>query len=184
MATRSLTDSDVARRCDGFVNMCVVTFLVIFELTFYFVYVVPVVEDGNVHDTARNVSEDLVHDYASLFDIVTHSPRQCASLVDEVRRLVPSVPADNHNTVIVIGAAAACVGMLVLLVLYWALRIRPHIAFPSELLARTLLPVAMAFVIYDFLYFTFLVKGWDTISGAEFLWEVVQATTTPAPVPK
>lgn len=42
----------------------------------------------------------------------------------------------------------------------------------------TLCPIAIAFAAYDFFHSTLFVEQWDTITGDEFLWHVVQ---TPPP---
>jgi hypothetical protein len=182
-ADAGLTPGQIDRRCAGFVNACLVTFLVVFELVFYFAYVAPHVELNNIQRTARTVSRDLVTEYAYLFDeYVTAPPEKCAALVSHVRTSAPDLgDEDDDNTTIVVGAAVACLMFVVGLFAYWRIRIRPHVEFPAALLARSVAPICIAFVVYDFVYFTLFVERWDTISGDEFLQEVIRASQTPPP---
>lgn len=170
MASAHVPDGE--SRCTGFVAACVVSFLVIFELIFYFAYIAPVVEAGNMRRTAKRVSDDLVRENLAVFE----GP-DCAALAAAIRSvtLPPSSEAPRGRNARLVGLAAlACVIILLALFLYWWLRVRSYVHFPSSMLAKIIGPTAIAFVLYDFLYFTLFVERWDTISGDEFLWQVVR----------
>lgn len=163
---------DVESRCIGFAAACVVSFLVIFELIFYFAYIAPVVESGNIRRTAKRVSDDLVHENLEMFQ-----RPDCAALAAAIRAvtLPPSSESPTGKNVRLVGLAALACGIILgALFFYWRLRVRPYVRFPSRMLAKILGPIAIAFVLYDFLYFTLFVERWDTISGDEFLWQVVR----------
>ena len=160
--------------CENFVTITTVVGLVVFEFVFFFLFVAPVVEQGNVQLSADTV--------VSSFSVPLGAITKCAD-VPNVQQLLlnfantPAAAALNEKQVktnreIRRNALLVILASFVGLAVYWYVKLRRNnIAFPWAAIASETLPIMLVFAMYDFLYFYVFVRVWGTTSAAEFALE-------------
>lgn len=171
-----------SKSCGIFVAAIIVVMLVIFETLFFVFYVAPGVEKGNIELSAENIADELVGQLEEGFDCDTIQS-QIKSGID----LFPEPPVDpsikKSNKTAITSLAIAVALLIVVLIGWWFLYLSKRIQFPWAALAREALPLLTAFAVYDFLFFQYFVRIWNTGSGDEFLYAMMEQVLHPKPFP-
>lgn len=179
----------VSSRCNIFISLVLVSALVLFETLFYFLYIAPVVERGNVKLSAERVvdqifdqMETVTSDSGGLHEANIAAALGSAARSTEAPSTQNGNDDENDTTVnrrcILLTAAFLTVTFVVLFI-YWWTRMRSRIRFPRDAMLFEVLPIIVVFAVYDFVYFTFFVKTWNSISAEEFMYELVNEALHP-----
>ena len=164
--------------CGIFVTSITVLVLVIFETLFFLFYIAPRVEEGNIRLAASSIAKGTAMQLQEAYDCSTIQGPVMSGV--QAFPLPPDSSSKNQSNQKAVWSVSIvlCVAFIVV-VASWFLFMRGRISFPWSSIARETLPLLCAFAMYDFMYFEFFVRTWDTGSTDEFLYSMASQIAQP-----
>ena len=161
------------RACGIFVSLITVLMLVIFETLFFLFYIAPRVEEGNIRLNADAIAQQTSAQLFEGFPCDTvRGPVLSGVEAFPLPADSPTREADNRASVTSVSIVLSLCAIV--LMATWFLYLRGRIRFPWGALARESLPLLGVFAIYDYLYFEFFVRQWETGTADEFLYAMAR----------